>query len=215
MDRRNPFHISRGCYHPQLQNLGYWKSQNFHANSVARGESPGVVWIYRIYHIGIFFWEEVRYSGLKTASMTSERHTDMLRNRIIPSLADKDLLESKTFMKDGVYSILLDKWKNSCAVRLVMIACWTVTFVMLGLPDLQIWIFVNAGHGVTWCSKSTAVTDVIMDARREHLTPIFHSTCRYDVQCCSQYWPSTKAIAEEWRLTCWAFVLKNIIIPFS
>ena len=47
-----------------------------------------------------FFLEEIRYSGFETVSMTSERHADMLQNRILPSLADKYLLKGTTFMQD-------------------------------------------------------------------------------------------------------------------
>ncbi|GFV33225.1 uncharacterized protein TNCV_4635141 [Trichonephila clavipes] len=56
----------------------------------------------------------MRDSGFVTATVTGERYADMLQNRIIPSLADKHLLER----------------------RLVMIVCSAATFIMLGLPDL-------------------------------------------------------------------------------
>ncbi|GFW42081.1 uncharacterized protein TNCV_1905391 [Trichonephila clavipes] len=51
--------------------------------------------------IGLFFFEEMRDSGFVTATVTGERYTDMLQNRIIPSLADKHLLERTIFMQDG------------------------------------------------------------------------------------------------------------------
>ncbi|GFT56793.1 uncharacterized protein TNCV_1268851 [Trichonephila clavipes] len=49
-----------------------------------------------------FFFEEMWDSGFVTATVTSERYADMLQNRIIPSLADKHLLERTIFMQDGV-----------------------------------------------------------------------------------------------------------------
>ncbi|GFX77515.1 uncharacterized protein TNCV_4025651 [Trichonephila clavipes] len=51
--------------------------------------------------IGPFFFEEMRDSGFVTATVTGERYADMLQNRIIPSLADKHLLERTIFMQDG------------------------------------------------------------------------------------------------------------------
>ncbi|GFX90703.1 uncharacterized protein TNCV_3195211 [Trichonephila clavipes] len=51
--------------------------------------------------IGPFFFEEMRDSGFATATVTGERYADMLQNRIIPSLADKHLLERTIFMQDG------------------------------------------------------------------------------------------------------------------
>ncbi|GFW15805.1 uncharacterized protein TNCV_3583031 [Trichonephila clavipes] len=51
--------------------------------------------------IGPFFFEEMRDSGFVTATVTGERYSDMLQNRIIPSLADKHLLERTIFMQDG------------------------------------------------------------------------------------------------------------------
>ncbi|GFU87479.1 uncharacterized protein TNCV_2446131 [Trichonephila clavipes] len=43
----------------------------------------------------------MRDSGFVTATVTGERYADMLQNRIIPSLADKYLLERTIFMQDG------------------------------------------------------------------------------------------------------------------
>ncbi|GFY32051.1 uncharacterized protein TNCV_2621881 [Trichonephila clavipes] len=51
--------------------------------------------------IGPFFFEEMRDCGFVTATVTGERHADMLQNRIIPSLADKHLLERTIFMQGG------------------------------------------------------------------------------------------------------------------
>ncbi|GFU72160.1 DUF4817 domain-containing protein [Trichonephila clavipes] len=51
--------------------------------------------------IGPFFFEERRDSGFLSATVTGERYADMLQNRIIPSLADKHLLERTIFMQDG------------------------------------------------------------------------------------------------------------------
>ncbi|GFY32042.1 uncharacterized protein TNCV_2621791 [Trichonephila clavipes] len=43
----------------------------------------------------------MRDCGFVTATVTGERHADMLQNRIIPSLADKHLLERTIFMQGG------------------------------------------------------------------------------------------------------------------
>ncbi|GFU22724.1 uncharacterized protein TNCV_762991 [Trichonephila clavipes] len=51
--------------------------------------------------IGLFFFKEMRDSGFVTATVTGELYADMLQNRIIPSLADKHLLERTTFMQDS------------------------------------------------------------------------------------------------------------------
>ncbi|GFT86357.1 RNA-directed DNA polymerase from mobile element jockey [Trichonephila clavipes] len=51
--------------------------------------------------IGPFFFEEMRDSGFVTATVTGERYADMLQNRIIPSMADKHLLERTIFMQDS------------------------------------------------------------------------------------------------------------------
>ncbi|GFW28369.1 uncharacterized protein TNCV_4640341 [Trichonephila clavipes] len=51
--------------------------------------------------IGPFFCEEMRDSGFVTATVTGERYADILQNCIIPSLADKHLLERTIFMQDG------------------------------------------------------------------------------------------------------------------
>ncbi|GFV76227.1 uncharacterized protein TNCV_4673161 [Trichonephila clavipes] len=48
-----------------------------------------------------FFFEEMRDSGFVTATLTSERYADMLQNRIIPSQADKHLLERTIFLQGG------------------------------------------------------------------------------------------------------------------
>ena len=48
-----------------------------------------------------FFFEEMFDSGFVTAIVTGERYADMLQNPIIPSLADKHLLEGTIFMQDG------------------------------------------------------------------------------------------------------------------
>ncbi|GFU13804.1 uncharacterized protein TNCV_940051 [Trichonephila clavipes] len=58
-------------------------------------------WIYHIYRYRAFFFEEMRDSGFATATVMSERNADMLQNRIIPSQADKHLLERTIFMQDG------------------------------------------------------------------------------------------------------------------
>ncbi|GFU28646.1 RNA-directed DNA polymerase from mobile element jockey [Trichonephila clavipes] len=58
------------------------------------------------------FFEEMRDSGSVTATVTGERYADMLQNRIMPSLADKHLLERTIFMQDGAPK------KISCAGRL-------------------------------------------------------------------------------------------------
>ena len=47
-----------------------------------------------------FFLEGMRDSGFQTVNETGERNADMLQNRIIPSLTDKNT-ESTTFMQDG------------------------------------------------------------------------------------------------------------------
>ncbi|GFT46894.1 uncharacterized protein TNCV_3989541 [Trichonephila clavipes] len=51
--------------------------------------------------IGPFFFGETRDFGFVTATVTGEGYADMLQNRIIPSLADKHLLERAIFMQDG------------------------------------------------------------------------------------------------------------------
>ena len=51
--------------------------------------------------IGPFFFEEMRDSIFVTATVTGERQANMLQNRIIPSSADKHLLEGTIFMQDG------------------------------------------------------------------------------------------------------------------
>ncbi|GFT99002.1 uncharacterized protein TNCV_3793841 [Trichonephila clavipes] len=51
--------------------------------------------------IGLFFFKEMCDSGFVTTTVTGERYADMLQNRIIPSLADKHLLERTIFMQDG------------------------------------------------------------------------------------------------------------------
>ncbi|GFW81493.1 uncharacterized protein TNCV_2881711 [Trichonephila clavipes] len=51
--------------------------------------------------IGPFFFEEMRDSSFVTATVTGERYADMLQNPMIPSLADKHLLERTIFMQDG------------------------------------------------------------------------------------------------------------------
>ncbi|GFV88846.1 uncharacterized protein TNCV_4608911 [Trichonephila clavipes] len=43
----------------------------------------------------------MRDSGFVTATLTGKRYADMLQNRIIPSLADKHLLERTDFMQHG------------------------------------------------------------------------------------------------------------------
>ncbi|GFW28641.1 uncharacterized protein TNCV_2317891 [Trichonephila clavipes] len=43
----------------------------------------------------------MRDSGFVTATVTGELYADMLQNRIIPSLADKHLLERAIFMQDS------------------------------------------------------------------------------------------------------------------
>ncbi|GFU11565.1 hypothetical protein TNCV_3709261 [Trichonephila clavipes] len=64
----------------------------------------------------------------------------MLQDRIIPSLADKHLLERTIFLcRMALPPILLEqREKISCAGRLVMIVCSAATFIMLGLPGPQI-----------------------------------------------------------------------------
>ncbi|GFW99641.1 uncharacterized protein TNCV_3418741 [Trichonephila clavipes] len=59
-----------------------------------------------------FFFEEMRDSGFVTATVTDERYADMLQNRIIPSLADKHLLESTIFMQDGAPPHIARRVKN-------------------------------------------------------------------------------------------------------
>ncbi|GFW64680.1 uncharacterized protein TNCV_700831 [Trichonephila clavipes] len=49
----------------------------------------------------LFFFEEMRDSSFVTATVMGERYADMLQNCIIPSLADKHLLERTIFMQDG------------------------------------------------------------------------------------------------------------------
>ena len=44
--------------------------------------------------IAPFFFEEMHDFHFEIGSVIGERHTDLLQNRIIPSLADKHLLES-------------------------------------------------------------------------------------------------------------------------
>ena len=49
---------------------------------------------------GLFF-EAICDSVFVTATVTCKRYADMLQNRIIPSLADKHLLEGTIFMQGG------------------------------------------------------------------------------------------------------------------
>ena len=49
--------------------------------------------------IGPFFFKKMRDSGFETVSMRGERYANMLQNRY--SLANKQLLESMTFIQDG------------------------------------------------------------------------------------------------------------------
>ncbi|GFX03746.1 uncharacterized protein TNCV_2113181 [Trichonephila clavipes] len=64
--------------------------------------------------IGPFFkcFEEMRDSGFVTATVTGERYADMLQNRIIPSLADKHLLERTIFMQDGAPPHIASRGKD-------------------------------------------------------------------------------------------------------
>ncbi|GFS63037.1 uncharacterized protein TNCV_3743031 [Trichonephila clavipes] len=100
---------------------------------------------------GLFFiFEELRDSGFVTATVTGERYAYMLQNRIIPSQADKHLLERTIFMQDGAPPHIARRVKDLLrAGRLVMIVCSAATLIMLGLPGPQISVRAIIGFGVT------------------------------------------------------------------
>ena len=49
----------------------------------------------------LFFYMEMQDSCFEIVGVTGERYADVLLNRIIPSLTDKHLLKSTTFMQDS------------------------------------------------------------------------------------------------------------------
>ena len=51
--------------------------------------------------IGTLFFEEMPDSGYEVFSVTGEKYADTLQYLTIPSLADKHLLESTTFIQEG------------------------------------------------------------------------------------------------------------------
>ena len=100
MDRQRPFHTSGVCHLSQLQNFGYLKYKNFLAKCV--DDEKVTVWCeFSAYTVTRkFFFEEMPDSGFEIISLTFVRYTDVLHNQITPIQADKNLLESTTFMQD-------------------------------------------------------------------------------------------------------------------
>ncbi|GFU94939.1 uncharacterized protein TNCV_3976921 [Trichonephila clavipes] len=99
--------------------------------------------------IGTFFFEEMRDSGFVTATVTGERYADTLQNCIIPSLADKYLLERTIFMQDGAPPQIARRVKDLLRRSFGDDRVSAATFIMLGLPGPQISVRAIIGFGVT------------------------------------------------------------------
>ena len=109
VEGQSPFHTSMICQLSQLQILGYGKSQNLRANSIPQWESHSESGLTTSTVIGPFFFKEMCDSGFE-ADKWQVHH--MLQDRIISSLADKQLLESRTFMQDGALNHIVRQVKD-------------------------------------------------------------------------------------------------------
>ena len=125
--RRREFHTSKVWHLPQLQNLGQWKSQNIHIKR--RRENHAEVWIYRIYcYLSFLSYLRGPFSSRKYVILVFKLLTWQVRGasifyRIASSLAwlINTSWKARLLWRMVLHPKLLDKWKISCAGRLVMI----------------------------------------------------------------------------------------------
>ncbi|GFW56981.1 uncharacterized protein TNCV_3472651 [Trichonephila clavipes] len=85
-------------------NCRIWESDNPHSTSFVLLHSPKVtVWcgFSASFILGPYFFEELGDGGPVTCSITGQRYTSLLRNKIIPDLQAHQWLSRIIFMKDG------------------------------------------------------------------------------------------------------------------
>ena len=99
--------------------------------------------------IGPFFSREMRDCGSVTVIVAGERYADMLQNCIIPSLADKHLLEGTIFMQDRAQPYIARRVKDLLRTSFGDDCVLSRHFFMLGLPGLQISVRAIFGFRVT------------------------------------------------------------------
>ncbi|GFU76388.1 uncharacterized protein TNCV_2158951 [Trichonephila clavipes] len=101
----------------------------------------------------------MRDSGFVTATVTGEWYANMLQNRIIPSLADKHLLECTIFMQDGAPPDIARRVKD---------------LLRRSFGDDRV---LSRHFHHAWPPR---------DAERQHPTPMPHHNSGHALQCCSQ-----------------------------
>ncbi|GFU87571.1 uncharacterized protein TNCV_2934931 [Trichonephila clavipes] len=113
----------------------------------------------------------------------------MLQNRIIPSLADKHLLERTIFMQDGapphiarrVKDLLRRSFGDDRVLSRHFHHVWPPRSPDLSPCDYWLWGYL----------KSQVYRDrlnISRDAERQHPTPVPHHNSGHALQCCSQHY---------------------------
>ncbi|GFW41070.1 transposable element tc3 transposase [Trichonephila clavipes] len=85
-------------------NCRIWESDNPHSTLQVPLHSPKVTmrcWFSASFVLGLYFFEELVAEGPVTCSITRQRYTSLLRNKIIPDLQACPCLPHIIFMQDG------------------------------------------------------------------------------------------------------------------
>ncbi|GFW63704.1 uncharacterized protein TNCV_667731 [Trichonephila clavipes] len=101
LDRRSTLSFGRFSEYSQLSNLGIRQSAFHLTSSATLTKSNDVVWVFRVFILGPYFFEESGSRGPVTCSITGQRYASLLRNKIISGLQARPCLSRIIFMQDG------------------------------------------------------------------------------------------------------------------
>ena len=139
-----------------------------------------------------FFSKEIRNAGFETVCMAGERYIGMLQNDIIPSLADKYLLKSTTFMQHGalrhfsrqVKELFCRSFSNNRVLSHYFRCAWPPRS-----PDVitcDYWLWGNIKSQIN-CDGLTSIGMLKENIRRQFLTILIHmlfTTLYFDYSYC-------------------------------
>ncbi|UYV65386.1 hypothetical protein LAZ67_3004168 [Cordylochernes scorpioides] len=126
--------------------------------------------------IGPFFFEEINGRTFKTASVTGERYVQLLREKVIPILQDRQALSEITFMQDGEpphisrggKQLLKDTFGEDRVISRHFIHQWPSRSPDLTPCDFWIWGYIKSR--VYRCRPTTLV--MLKASIRRHVSSI-------------------------------------------
>ncbi|GFW87737.1 transposable element tc3 transposase [Trichonephila clavipes] len=186
LDRRSTLSFGRFSEYSQLSNLGI-RQFTFHLTSSAT--SPKVTMWFGFsasFNLGPYFFEELGVGGPVTCSITGQRYTSLLRNKIISNLQARQCLSRIIFMQVGapphitscVKDVLKHRFKEERVISRQFLQLCPPRSPDLNPCDFWLW-----GHlrQLVSCDQPRTLSN-LKDCIYRHVLNISHNTLRSTVE---------------------------------